>query len=83
MTAKPLNAYFPLCQLPPRATGRIRELKGDSDFCQRIREMGFGESTRVTKLSGTETILCQINGIRIALSHGAARQILVERVGSG
>ena len=83
MTAKPLNAYFPLCQLPPRATGRIRELKGDSDFCQRIREMGFGESTRVMKLSGTETILCQINGIRIALSHGAARQILVERVGSG
>jgi len=83
MTAKPSNLFFPLCQLPPRATGRVRELRGDSDFCQRIREMGFGESTRVTKISGTETILCQIDGIRIALSHGAARQILVERVGSG
>lgn len=81
MTAKSLCSPFPLCQLPARATGRIRELTGDSEFCQRIREMGFGESTYVTKVSGSHTILCQINGIRIALSHGAARQILVERVG--
>jgi len=44
--------------------------------------MGFGESTYVTKVSGTRTILCQINGTRIALSHGAASQILVERIGS-
>lgn len=44
--------------------------------------MGFGESTYVTKVSGSHTILCQINGTRIALSHGAASQILVERIGS-
>ena len=73
---------MPLCQLPAYATGRIRELKGDSAFCQRIREMGFGESAHVTKVSGKHTILCQINGTRIALSHDAARQILVERIGS-
>jgi ferrous iron transport protein A len=82
MTRTPFNASMPLCQLPPRATGRIRELKGDSEFCQRIREMGLGESTHVTKVSGSHTILCQINGTRIALSHDAARQILVERIGS-
>jgi ferrous iron transport protein A len=41
--------------------------------------MGFGESTFVTKLSGTRTILCQVNGTRVALSHRAASQILVER----
>jgi len=82
MPAKPSTPSFPLCQLPARATGRIRELTGDSDFCQRIREMGFGESTYVTKVSGSHTILCQTNGIRIALSQGAARQILVERIGS-
>jgi ferrous iron transport protein A len=73
---------LPLCQLPAHATGRICELKGDTEFCQRVREMGFGESTFVTKLAGTRTILCQINGTRIALSHGAASQILVERIGS-
>jgi ferrous iron transport protein A len=82
MTAKPLNLLMPLCQLPPRATGRISKLKGDSEFCQRVREMGFGESTFVTKVSGNRTILCQVNGTRIALSHDAASQILVERVGA-
>jgi len=43
--------------------------------------MGFGEAAFVTKVSGNRTILCQVNGTRIALSHGAASQIMVERVG--
>lgn len=73
---------LPLCQLPAQATGRVCELKGDDEFRQRVREMGFGESTFVTKVSGNRTILCQVNGTRIALSHGAASQILVERIGS-
>jgi ferrous iron transport protein A len=73
---------FPLCQLPAHATGRVCELKGDSEFCQRVREMGFGESTFVTKVAGTRTILCQVNGTRIALSHRAASQIYVERIGT-
>ena len=42
--------------------------------------MGFGESAFVTKVSGTSTILCQVNGTRIALSHGAAKNILVEQL---
>jgi ferrous iron transport protein A len=82
MTGTPFNAYLPLCQLPAQATGRVKELKGDAEFCQRVREMGFGESTYVTKVSGQRTILCQVNGTRIALSHDAAAQILVERVRS-
>ena len=81
MPALPVNSPFPLCQLPVRATGRVCRLKGDSEFCQRVREMGFGESAYVTKVSGNRTILCQVNGTRIALSHSAASQILVERAG--
>lgn len=73
---------FPLCQLPSRATGRVCALKGDSGFCQRVREMGFGETAFVTKVSGIRTILCRVNGTRIALSHAAASQILVERIGA-
>jgi ferrous iron transport protein A len=42
--------------------------------------MGFGESARVTKVSGSGTILCSVNGNRIALSHGAAENILVEEI---
>ncbi len=67
-----------LCQLPAGGMGRVCELAGDAEFCQRVREMGFGESTFVTKVSGTGTILCQVSGTRVALSHGAAKNILVE-----
>lgn len=71
----------PLCQLPVGATGRVCAITGDSDFCQRIREMGFSEASLVTKISGSATSLCQINGTRIGLSHAAAMNILVERIG--
>jgi ferrous iron transport protein A len=74
---------FPLCQLAAGASGRICEIKGDENFSQRLREMGFSEATLVTKISGSTTSLCQINGTRIALSHGAAMNILVERIGPG
>ncbi len=74
----PLTNLSPLCQLPPGATGRICELRGGDDFCQRVREMGFGEAALVTKISGTSTSLCQVKGTRIALNHSAAMCILVE-----
>lgn len=80
MPTPPLNARLPLCQLPAGAIGRVCELTGDGPFCQRVREMGLGESTFVTKVSGTATILCQVNGLRIALSHAAAQNILVEQL---
>ena len=74
----PLKKLSPLCQLAAGATGRVCELKGDEDFCQRLREMGFGEAALVTKVSGSTTSLCQINGTRIALSHAAAMNIMIE-----
>jgi ferrous iron transport protein A len=74
----PLKHLSPLCQLAAGVTGRICELKGDENFCQRLREMGFGEAALVTKISGSTTSLCLINGTRIALSHGAAMNVLVE-----
>ena len=82
MTGKLANPPAPLCQLPARATGRVCRIDGSSEFCQRVREMGFGEESFVTKVSGSRTILCQVNGTRIALSHGAASRIMVERIGA-
>ena len=74
-------SLFPLCQLSAGSTGRICEIKGDENFCQRLREMGFAEAALVTKISGSTTSLCQVNGTRLALSHAAAMNIIVERVG--
>ena len=80
MTPSPLKPLLPLCQLPAGTMGRVRELTGSSDFCQRVREMGFGEATFVTKVGGSGPFICQVNGTRIALSHGAAMCILVEQL---
>ena len=76
----PLKNLSPLCQLSAGLTGRICALTGDENFCQRLREMGFGEAALVTKISGSTTSLCQVNGTRIALSHAAAMNILVEQI---
>ena len=69
---------LPLCQLPAGTAGRVRELTGPAEFCQRVREMGLGESAFVTKVGGSGPFICQVNGNRVALSHEAARGILVE-----
>ena len=74
---------FPLCQLAAGTTGRICVINGDEGFSQRLREMGFGEAALVTKISGSTTSLCQVNGTRIALNHGAAMSILVEALPVG
>jgi ferrous iron transport protein A len=81
VTPSPLNSLLPLCQLPAGTMGRVRELTGDFDLCQRVRELGFGESAFVKKVGGCGPFICQINGTRIALSHGAAMCIMVEQLG--
>ena len=67
----------PLCQLPPGVAARVHELKGEADFCQRAREMGFGESAAVRKIGGSGPFVCLVNGTRIALGHSVAMQIIV------
>jgi ferrous iron transport protein A len=79
--SQPSTNVLPLCQLPAGSLGRVRELRGDVGFCQRVREMGFGESAFVSKIGGSGPFICQVNGTRIALSHGAAMCILVEQMG--
>ena len=71
---------LPLCQLPAGETGRVRELAGSAQFCQRVRELGFGESAMVTKIGGRGPFVCAVNGNRIALNHDAAMNIFVEKL---
>ena len=80
MTLPAANSIIPLCQLPAGALGLVRELTGDADFCQHVREMGFGESAFVTKVGGSGPFICQVKSTRVALSHRAAMCILVEQL---
>jgi ferrous iron transport protein A len=83
MSPTPFQEISPLCQLPAGSTGRVCQLTGDDGFCQRVREMGFGEAALITKISGSVTSLCLVNGTRLALNHHAAMNILVERLPAG
>jgi ferrous iron transport protein A len=67
-----------LAAMPTGAAGRVLELNGAVEVCQRLREMGFCESAVVQKLSGQTTLLCQVCGMRVALGEGVAHHITVE-----
>jgi len=71
-----------LTELPNGAAGRVCRLEGEVEICQRLREMGVGESIIIERVSGQRTLLCQISNTRIALSEGAAQHIVVEVVRS-
>ncbi len=72
-----------LTDLPVGAAGRVCELSGKAEVCQRLREMGFCESAVIEKVSGQRTLLCQLCGTRIALSDRAAAHIVVELIRGG
>lgn len=69
---------MPLCQLPAGAAGRVQSIAGPADFCQRVREMGIGETALVRKLGGSGPFICLVNQTRLILGHSVARQILVQ-----
>ena len=71
---------LPLNELPTGVPGRVAELNGQKDFCQRLREMGFCESSIIERIAGKDMLICQLCGMRVALSDRAAQQIWVEPI---
>ena len=72
-----------LTELPAGMLGRVAELNGRADLCQRLREMGFCESAVIQKITGKHMLICQLCGTRVALSNRAAQNIMVEPIRSG
>jgi ferrous iron transport protein A len=69
-----------LTDLPVGTAGRICDLEGEANVCARLREIGICESAVIERISGQHTLLCQLCGTRIALSDGAAKYVMVERL---
>ena len=72
-----------LTELPAGTPGRVAELNGQTELCQRLREMGFCESAVIQKIAGKHMLICQLCGSRVALSNRAAQSILVEPIRGG
>ena len=76
----PKPCQMRLTELPNGESGRVLSLDGEAGTRARLREMGFCESAVIEKIAGQKTLLCQLCGIRIALSDQAADHIVVESI---
>jgi len=67
-------------KIPNKKSAIIREIKGDIGFVARLREMGFGESMTITKVSddAQRCVIINLKGRKIYLSEAAAECIFVE-----
>lgn len=70
----------PLCLLAPGVQAEIFKLGGKDAINHRLRELGFCEAAKVKKISGKTTVMCEVCGTKLALSHELARLIQVQPV---
>lgn len=49
--------------------------------CERLRDLGFCEQSRIRKLAGGRNLLCSVCGTRLAISRELAEQVLVKAAG--
>jgi ferrous iron transport protein A len=59
---------------------RVSRLECDVNTCQRLREMGFGESAQIVKMADHGSVVCLVCGARVGLSSQLASGIIVEPV---
>jgi ferrous iron transport protein A len=71
---------FPLTELPDGESGRVTGVNGQAELSQRLREMGFCESAIIQKIGGKRMLICELCGVRVALSDRAAEKIDVEPI---
>lgn len=74
------HAPVTLCEAGVGATVRVRKLEDNPAVCQRLREMGFCESAEIHKLADNGALICQVCGVRVALSRSLAKNIIVEPI---
>lgn len=56
----------------------IFKLGGKDAINHRLRELGFCEAAKVKKISGKTSVMCEVCGTKLALSHELALLIQVQ-----
>ena len=59
---------------------RIECLHGEDGACQRLREMGFCESSVVEKVADSGALICKVCDTKVILSKGLAEKIIVKDI---
>ena len=56
---------------------RLVSVEGQPQQCQRLREMGFCPAAEIVKVSQGVALICQVCGVRMAVSRDLAQSIRV------
>ncbi len=74
-----------ICQEAPKSLSessvgqrsQIKCLVGEEKTCQRLREMGFCESSMVEKIADSGTLICKVCDSKVVISKELAQNIIV------
>ena len=69
-----------LCQVDTGRHVRIERLQGEKAVCQRLREMGFCESSVVEKIADSGSLICKVCDAKVILSKELAEKIIVKDI---
>ena len=69
-----------LSQVEPGHQVRVECLRGEDGVCQRLREMGFCESSVVEKIADTGALLCKVCDAKVVISKDLGKNIIVKEV---
>ena len=73
----PPPATVTLLSAPLGRKLRLVTVEGQPKQCQRLREMGFCASAEIVKVSQGLALICQVCGVRMAVSRDLAQSIRV------
>lgn len=70
------------CKMPKGKEGIIRKLDGPAYHVERLRELGFNEGVKISRISDDafRCVILNLKGAKIYLNEAAAHTILVELV---
>ena len=69
-----------LCDAKTGRILRIECLRGEDGVCERLREMGFCESSVVEKIADSGALICKVCDAKIILSKGLAQSVIVKDI---
>ena len=69
-----------LSDVPTGENVRIECLRGEAGVCQRLREMGFCESSVVVKLAQSGSLICKVCDAKVIISKELGENIIVKNL---
>jgi Fe2+ transport system protein FeoA len=76
----PPDSSVNLCSARCGQRLRILALRSGVEDCNRLREMGFCESSEICKVVDGSAIICSVHGMRLAIGRALGEAVLVEPV---